>query len=508
MSIVLCTLNARYAHASLGLRCLLANMEELQPQTQLAEFVIGTRTADLVEKLLLLVPRIIGFGVYIWNVEETTKLVAMIKRVAPHIKIVLGGPEVSHESSQQPIVALADFLITGWGDVTFVELCRQILHGPQPLMKVHAGVQPPLADLALPYAYYSDADIAHRTLYVEASRGCPFKCEFCLSALDKTAWPFEVERFLAALETLYQRGARLFKFVDRTFNLNIKTSLKLMQFFLDKLAAHPEDPVYAHFEVVPDHLPDALKEAIAQFPPGSLQFEIGIQSFNPTVQALVSRRQDNDKAADNIRWLIAHSNAHLHVDLIAGLPGENIASFAQGFDRLVALAPHEIQFGILKRLRGTPIIRHTEAFKLVFDAHPPYTILATSLIDFADMQRLVRFARYWDLVANSGRFAHTLPSILGTTPFARFMALSDWLYARTDATHRIALERLANLVAQWLVEVGLEQSDVAQALAADFSAQPKQLQKKTQVDAKKNTDKAIAMQTVLPGRQARHLAAL
>ncbi|MBC7575629.1 MAG: DUF4080 domain-containing protein [Herminiimonas sp.] len=509
MTIVLSTLNARFAHASLGLRYLLANMDELQPQTRLAEFVIGTRTADLVEKLLAHAPRIIGFGVYIWNVEETTRLVAMLRRVAPDVKIILGGPEVSHETADQPIIALADHVITGWGDISFAQLCRQILNGPQPLMKIHAGIQPPLADLALPYGLYSDADIAHRTLYVEASRGCPFKCEFCLSALDKTAWPFDADRFLAELERLHARGARLFKFVDRTFNLNIKTSLKLMQFFLDKLAAHPDDPVYAHFEVVPDHLPDALKDAIARFPAGTLQFEIGIQSFNPQVQALVSRRQDNDKAAENIRWLIAHSKAHLHVDLIAGLPGEDIDSFARGFDRLVALAPHEIQFGILKRLRGTPIIRHTATYSLVFDPAPPYTILATSLIDFGDMQRLVRFARYWDLVANSGRFAHTLPLILAATPFARFMDLSDWLYARTDATHRIALDRLAALVAQWLVARGHAAQEAAEVLGADHAGQNGRLEKKAHVALKKEANKAAGQsaQGALPQRQARHLAA-
>src|SRR5690606_14978527 len=152
-------------------------------------------------------------------------------------------------------------------------------------------------------------------------------------------------------------------------------------------------------------LPDALKAGIQQFPAGTLQFEIGIQTFNPEVQALISRKQNNEKAAENIRWLVENSQAHLHVDLIAGLPGEDIASFAQGFDKLVALGPHEIQFGILKRLRGTPIIRHTEAYGLIFDPHPPYSILATDRIDFASMQRLVRFARYWDLIANSGRFA-------------------------------------------------------------------------------------------------------
>lgn len=498
MTILLSTLNARYAHASLGLRYLLANMGELQGITRLQEFVIGVKTADVVECLLARRPRIVGFGVYIWNVEETTRVVALMKRVAPEVTIVLGGPEVSHEPEQQRIVQLADYLVTGWGDVTFPQLCRQILHGPRPLMKIHAGAQPPLADIALPYGHYSDEDIAHRTIYVEASRGCPFKCEFCLSSLDKTAWPFDLDVFLAALQALHARGARLFKFVDRTFNLNIKSSLRIMRFFLDRLAAHPDDPVYAHFEVVPDHLPEALKAVIAQFPPGTLQFEIGIQSFNPEVQALVSRRQDNDKAAVNIRWLREHSHAHLHVDLIAGLPGEDLNSFARGFDRLVALDPHEIQFGILKRLRGTPIIRHTEAYGLVFDPYPPYAILATDRIDFATMQRLTRFARYWDMVANSGRFARTLRLILADAPFANFMVFSDWLHAHTDATHRIALERLASLVAEWLRDRGHDAALVDATLGGDYAGQVGKSQAKRKMDGKSEA---------APRRQARHRAA-
>jgi len=294
---------------------------------------------------------------------------------------------------------------------------------------------------------------------------------------------------------LYERGARLFKFVDRTFNLNVKTSLRIMQFFLDKIEANPGDPVYAHFELVPDHLPDALKETISQFPPGALQFEIGIQSFNPQVQALVSRRQDNAKAADNIRWLHEHSHAHLHVDLIAGLPGEDVESFARGFDHLVSLGPHEIQFGILKRLRGTPIIRHTNAFGMVYDPYPPYTVLATSLVDFPAMQRLVRFARYWDLVANSGRFANTVKHMLGDAPFDNFMAFSDWMYTRTDATHRIALDRLAKLVREWLQLRGMAPDDAAALVASDYAGR---------IDAPAAKPKAGG---AAPERQARHLAA-
>jgi radical SAM superfamily enzyme YgiQ (UPF0313 family) len=495
MTILLSTLNARYAHASLGLRYLLANMGPLQEQTRLQEFVIGAKTTEVVERLLAHAPRIIGFGIYIWNVEETTRVVAMLKRVAPQVTVVLGGPEVSHETAGQAIVQLADYVITGWGDVSFPKLCAEILDGPKPLMKVHAGVQPPMDSITLPYSFYTDEDIAHRTLYVEASRGCPFKCEFCLSSLDKTAWPFPLDAFLAELDQLYARGARLFKFVDRTFNLNVKTSLKIMQFFLDKLEARPNDPVYAHFELVPDHLPDALKDTIARFPAGALQFEIGIQSFNPEVQALVSRRQDNAKAADNISWLCRHSQAHLHVDLIAGLPGEDVASFARGFDRLVGLGAHEIQFGILKRLRGTPIIRHTEPFAMVYDPYPPYTVLATSLVDFPNMQRLVRFSRYWDLVANSGRFANTVTPMLGDAPFDNFMAFSDWIYTRTDATHRIALDRLARLVQEWLQLRGMERDAAAALVASDYAG-------RVDTPAEKPRSPAAA-----PERQMRHLAA-
>ena len=495
MTILLATLNARYAHASLGLRYLLANMGPLQDQTALMEFVIGAKTTEVVERLLARKPRIVGFGVYIWNVEETTKIVAMLKRVAPEVTVVLGGPEVSFETNEQDICRLADYVVTGWGDVTFPKLCGEILHGPKPWMKVHAGVQPPMAEIALPYSLYSSEDIAHRTVYVEASRGCPFKCEFCLSSLDKTAWPFPLDDFLAQMEDLYARGARLFKFVDRTFNLNVKTSLRIMQFFLDKLEANPDDPVYAHFELVPDHLPEALKETIAKFPAGALQFEIGIQSFNPEVQALVSRRQNNEKAADNIRWLCEQSQAHLHVDLIAGLPGEDMASFARGFDQLVGLGAHEIQFGILKRLRGTPIIRHTGPFAMVYDPYPPYTVLATSTVDFPTMQRLVRFARYWDLVANSGRFAHTVKALLGDQPFENFMAFSDWIYGRTDATHRIALDKLAKLVGEWLVETGMDREEAARLLASDYAGK---------VDARAHS---APQPVAAPVRQVRHLAA-
>ncbi len=465
--IILATINARYQHASLGLRYLYANLGQWQSHTHIIEFVSGTKIEVLAQKLLQLEPKIIGLGVYIWNVDEMTALVAVLKTLSPETVIVLGGPEVSYPPDQPLVCRQADYVICGQADFAFTHLVTQIMHGPKPIQKNIQAPTPDPTTLALPYSYYSSEDIANRFIYVEASRGCPFKCEFCLSSLDKTAVPFDLDIFLQQMQSLYDRGARLFKFVDRTFNLNIKASQKILDFFLTKIREFPSDPVFAHFELIPDHLPDALKESIAQFPLGTLQFEIGIQTFNPEVQKNISRRQNDDKAKANIQWLMRSSNAHLHVDLIAGLPGESAQSFGQGLNHLMDINPHEIQLGILKRLRGTPITRHTERFGMRYNPNAPYNLLASNEIDFNEMQFLTRFARYWNLIINSGRFNHTRELIFMKDAYARFSQLSHWLYDKTDATHKIALDRLYNLVGAWLVEQGADAQLVSDTIARD-----------------------------------------
>jgi radical SAM superfamily enzyme YgiQ (UPF0313 family) len=563
--IVLTTLNAKYIHAAFGLRCLLANLGDLKSRAGLAEFDINQRPLDIAEILLARNPKIIGFGIYIWNVEPATEVIAAIRRVRPGIKIILGGPEVSYETDEQKIVQLADHVITGEADLKFAEVCRLLLerrapprHGEvgvqasacshdtpkrelqpaesaprAPLPKIIPAELPDFSQLVLPYDLYTDDDIAHRVIYVEASRGCPFTCEFCLSSLDIPVRQAPLPALLEQLQRLLDRGLKQFKFVDRTFNLNVNVSKTILEFFL----ARHRPGHFLHFEMIPDRLPEALRKIIAQFPPGALQFEVGIQTFNEEVGHLISRRQNYDKLAGNFRFLRGETGVHIHADLIAGLPGESLESFAAGFDRLVALAPQEIQVGMLKRLRGTPIVRHDVEWQMVYNPYPPYEILQNKLIDFATMQKLRRFARYWDLVGNSGNFIETTPliwtensssvgrdsrraeiehesrlarTLAPPSPFHCFLHLSDWLYGRTGRTDSIALVRLMQLLFEFLTgELGLDPKPVAGTLWRDYrrgGRHDKPVFLKDFLAGEETVVPLHKTKVTLPGRQARRLA--
>jgi hypothetical protein len=326
-----------------------------------------------------------------------------------------------------------------------------------------------------------------------------------------------------------------FKFVDRTFNLNVDISKAILEFFLERC----QPGHFFHFEMIPDRLPEALREVIAKFPPGALQFEVGVQTFNEEVGAAIKRRQNHERLEDNFRFLRSQTGVHIHADLIAGLPGETLESFAAGFDRLIALGPQEIQVGMLKRLRGTPIVRHDAEWQMIYNPHPPYEILQNQLIDFATMQRLRRFARYWDLVGNSGNFMESTPliwnspsppspteerdgvrrrvasqlktadEITNRSPFHAFLRWSDWLHARTGRTDGIALVRLMELLFEFLtVELKLDAKPVAETLWRDYQRggrhdKPGFLKNLLSIEeplmsARKN-------KPALPKRQARHL---
>jgi radical SAM superfamily enzyme YgiQ (UPF0313 family) len=476
MDILLSTINSRYHHSSFGLRYLFANLQELKGRARIVEFVLGKNPRDVVENLLAQNPKIIGLGVYIWNTTAILEVVSLLKKLAPEVVVVLGGPEISYETETQELFALADFVVKGEAEFLFHDLCQKILAGEKPQNKLIQGALPEIKALQLPYAYYTDEDIAHRVMYVEASRGCPYKCEYCLSSLDKSVRNFDTDLFLKEIDTLILRGARSFKFVDRTFNLSPSISTQILRFFLERIHLG----LFLHFEMVPDRLPADLQELIVQFPKGALQFEIGVQTWNPIVAAHVSRRQDYQKIAENFRFLKEKTGVHTHADLIVGLPGETFQSFAQGFDALMNCAPDEIQVGILKRLKGTPIVRHDQKFKMVYADQPPFQILQNTDIDFALMQKFVRFSQFWDLYANSGNFLPLMKffkeravSHHGGSLFSLMWEFSQFLTDRHGQAHAISRSALIESAKVYLAEnLQLSAMTVAELLETPLPKKP------------------------------------
>jgi radical SAM superfamily enzyme YgiQ (UPF0313 family) len=470
--IVLTTINAKWIHPSLALRLLKANLGGLEEKCEIIEFNLRQPLGEKVETLLTANPRILGISVSIWNHTATLELLGELEKAwtahnTPKPLVVLGGPEVTHLPEDANIFQFADFVIRGEGETVFRMLCEDIMigmaHNTQKFINAeHVSFE----KIKAAYHLYTDEDLAKKLIYVEASRGCPFNCEFCLSSLDSEVREFPLDPFLAQMDELISRGAKTFKFLDRSFNVNIKRALKIIEFFLEKIEEQKRQLV-VHFEMVPSIFPDELREALSRFPPESLRLEIGIQSLNREVCARIGRLCDPEKELETLRFLREKTNAIIHADLIAGLPGEDLAFFGRGFDRLwialnsaalynsalcsstlcsAAPAPPqrrtEIQLGILKLLPGAPISRHNEAFKMRYNPLPPYEIEETAAIGAVDLCRIKNFARFWELIVNRGllNFAPDEPV------FDRFMALSDRLFDHFGQNWGIAKYELLEIL--------------------------------------------------------------
>jgi len=455
--IVLTTINAKWIHPSLALRLLKANLGALENSCEIIEFALRQPLGEKLEPLLAAQPLILGISVSIWNHSAIVELLKELEKEwaakkVPRPVVILGGPEVSHLPPQAEIFQYADYVICGEGETAFCALCEKLLTAGKEKETSLPRQLPPQVIFAEPvklnatkssYHLYTDEDLAKKLIYVEASRGCPFTCEFCLSAVKEqgaaAVREFPLEPFLAEMDALIMRGAKTFKFLDRTFNANIKRALKICGFFLEKTNQRKE-PLVVHFEMVPSLFSNELCETLALFPPGTLRLEIGIQTLNPEVAERIGRRSNPEKELETIRTLRQKTNAIIHADLIAGLPGEDLASFGAGFDRLwhalssatltsttpkQQLSRTEIQLGILKLLPGAPISRHNETFAMRYNTLPPYEVLETSVMSASDLQRIKNFARFWELLVNRGLVEFTANEPV----FEKFMLLSDRLFA-------------------------------------------------------------------------------
>lgn len=468
--ILLVTFNARYSHASLGLRYLYANMDELRPVTEIYEATIADDIHHVEEQISRKNPKILGLGIYIWNFDISKKLISMIRKRSPQIKIVIGGPEVSHGVSDD-LAGLVDYIAPLEADLSFAQLCREHLSKRAPKEKFISSSLPDLQRLSLPYQHYSQDDLAHRKIYVETSRGCVFKCQFCLSSLDEKIRTFDLDLVLSEFRQLYSRGARHFKFVDRTFNLDIKQSQKILNFFLE---LSPKQDFFLHFEVIPDRFPSGLKDLVQKFKPGVLQFEVGIQTFDEKVSSLIGRKQSEKKCIENIKFLREETHAHIHTDLIVGLPFADKALVKRDLNKLVDLNVQEIQVGILKLLKGAPISQHIEAAQLKFGGSAPYEIISTKDILSEEIDTFKFFSKYWDRYFNSGDFNKSIRYLFKfSDPFTEFWQLTEYLKEKYNRAYGISLENLSKSLYEYLIkEKGCQEEKVKTLLRRDWCVRP------------------------------------
>jgi radical SAM superfamily enzyme YgiQ (UPF0313 family) len=475
--IVLSTINAKWIHPSLALRLLKANLGEYENRCEIVEFALRQSLEEKLTALAGFRPKILGLSVSIWNHKASLELLKELRKTGGNDPcpdpsaaepgnskrpiVVLGGPEVSYIPEKSEIIRYADFVIRGEGEKAFAELCKYILSGEKlsdiPSLRTKrvsdSHVLDP-ANIYSAYRLYSDEDLRRKLIYVEASRDCPFSCAFCQSAIKasgsaypavgaetprrKTVREFPLNGFLSDMEYLLTRLVSVrsnaapgssrptIKFLDRSFNANIPRALSIMEFFLEKASRVPTG-FQLHFEIVPSLFSPDLAKMISRFPPETLRLELGIQSFNPEACAAISRPSHPEKELETLGILRTQTNAIVHADLIAGLPGEDLVSFGEGFDRLWRaltapsvtraaagfgaavtsasppkgpVAPFEIQLGILKGLPGTPLRELDEKFGMIYSSEPPYEVIETAALGKADLDRLRNFARFWELIVN------------------------------------------------------------------------------------------------------------
>ena len=550
-SILLVSINARYGHCAFAARSLLANLGSLREQAAILEADLDAQSFQLASEIVDRRPLVVGLSVYLWNVRLVRETLAILRRVAPRLRIVLGGPEIVEECASD-WNGLADELVVGEGETAFREICEGTVVGrsvqcdelspgisesvsrpnsipiPTPMSRTPLAsdgsgtsctprlilaAPENISQLVLPYDLYTDADIAHRTIFVEGSRGCPFSCAYCTSC-GTGLRVVPLDRLLPALDRLLDRGVRAFRFLDRSLNASEALACGLLDFFLaracgengsrgrspsipvangvlsnggrasSRAAVNETPPLVAetlhhhparlqlHFEIMPCRLSESLRRRLSAFPPGVLHLEVGVQSLNETVARGIGRTVTNDTVFETLQFLVQDTRATVHADLIFGLPGEDEASFAAGFDRLVrAFDFPELQVNLLKRLPGTPLAREPRFAGLVFNPHPPYELLSSDALDFAAIGRLQQFARCWELIHNRGRFpraAALLWQAGDASPFQRYLALVERIHAAEGRLHALGMDRLAGHVAQFLAsDCSLPVAEAQAAVAAD-----------------------------------------
>ncbi len=405
LSIGIITLNAKFIHSSLSLRYLRNSARAAgYNNVWIQEFVINQPVWKIAAEIHKRKPDVIGISIYIWNRTPSFQLIELLKKQCPTLSIVIGGPEVSFESSPSSEYVV----VSGEGEKKWVEYLgyRSRNETPPPdVLQRWNTYGTDLPDLIPPYTDEDSPLLQNKMVYLETSRGCPYHCSFCLSALDKTVRYFEDKIVRDQITLLAKNGAHTIKFIDRTFNLQPRRMINLMQWLAQFRTAF-------HFEVVGDILTNEVLDFLETIPAGLFQFEIGVQTITESVQSTIRRKQDNEKLLNAIDRLVRQDKVHLHTDLIFGLPGETLEQILHSFTQIFALRPHELQLGFLKFLPGAPIKEVIESHRYQFQSFPPYEMISNKDLSADEVLYLKNFTEVFDLFYNSKRFEFSINHLL------------------------------------------------------------------------------------------------
>lgn len=449
MRFLLVAVNAKYIHSNPAVYSLRAYAgEELQPHIDLAEYTINQEMQDILADIYNRRPDALGFSCYIWNWDRIRQLLWELPKLLPDTDIWLGGPEVSYDApgvlDKFPYVK---GIMVGEGEATFRELMRYYMDTGTELNQISglclpSGYTPEreLLDMnTLPFLYAAGkadepnageglAPFANRIIYYESSRGCPYRCSYCLSAIDKRVRLRDMEIVKRELQFFLDARVKQVKFVDRTFNCDHVHAMAIWQYIHE----HDNGVTNFHFEISADILREEEIALLNKLRPGQVQLEIGIQSVNPKTLQAICRRADMERLESVVAAIHRGQNIHQHLDLIAGLPYEDYASFAESFNRVYAMKPEQLQLGFLKVLKGAPIAQMAEEFGIAYLEKPPYEVLYTNWLSYGEVLRLKRIEEMVERYYNSNQFTHTLPFLERAFDhfFAMYEALADFYEER------------------------------------------------------------------------------
>lgn len=437
MKILLTAMNAKYIHSNLALYSLYACAGEYKKNVELAEFTINNSKEYILENIYKRKPDVLCFSCYIWNIEYVQEISKEFHKLCPDVPIWVGGPEVSYEIESFLAENTQVFgVMIGEGERTFKELVSCYVDNTLSLPDIrglafrkdgkvtYTQMREPMDMNEIPFCYDHIEDFTNRIIYYESSRGCPFSCSYCLSSIDKKLRFRNVETVKKELQFFLDKQVPQIKFVDRTFNCHHEHAMAIWKYIKE----HDNGITNFHFEISADLINDAELALISDMRPGLIQLEVGVQSTNEATIQEIHRTMKLEEVKKIVKSVQSHANIHEHLDLIAGLPYEDYATFRHSFDEIYALKPNQLQLGFLKVLKGSFMFDHAKEYGIVYHEHAPYEVMQTKWLSFDDVLKIKQIEEMLEVYYNSGQFEVSIKLLetLFDSAFDMFATLGEW----------------------------------------------------------------------------------